>query len=104
MGQGGRLRSSWNPHLNDEERVVPFTDPSQVAFIGYLQREVLRIKRAHRYDAALINDIAESLGAAMTFLDGAERTVVYKEGGKRVIQVLKFRATKLEREEDQQAK
>lgn len=104
MGQGGRLRSSWNPHLGDEERAVPFTDPGQIEFLGYLQREVNRLKRAHRYDAALIDDMAKALSAAMTFLDGAERMVAYKKDGKRMIQVLKFKATELEREADWDAK
>ena len=57
--------------MGERERIraaVPFTDPAQVDYVAYLQREIFRCKQRERELESKLDEVVDAVNAVMSFV------------------------------------
>ena len=91
----GRTLKTWQPHQDDFERKVPFTDPIQVAYLAGMDRRIFRSELRQNRRDVLTDEVITSIDAIMQLLDGWKREWIEIEDKKRVRKTLEFSRKKI---------
>jgi hypothetical protein len=98
----GGIQRSWNRHTDSVRVKIPFSDPAQVDYLGYLERRIAREEWKKMVLAAKLDEAISALNAVMEFLDKERKERSVAVQGRPAIEVLRFRAEPLSKVQDEE--
>ena len=93
-----RIQKNWQPHADEFDRVVPFSDPAQVEFFGFHLRELKRMNNEVREIVALFDELVNAVNA-IAQAQGEKRRVSIVRGpdGRLMFLIQKFAPKPIQR-------